>query len=150
MNLQLIQDACHLLQGEISPETGIHLNLLEDDLLPMTKLFDHFDLQELRARRLLSIYIAIKFALLRHSGCDESVTGEALTRMILDGDYLYSLYIQLCLSWNEYDLITHLAPVIKQIQIERMDSKYVDDKLLKCFELFLQLDHTHNRAIQAI
>ncbi|MNH40175.1 hypothetical protein D3C79_1014540 [compost metagenome] len=60
------------------------------------------------------------------------------------------MYIQLCLEWNEYDLITHLAPVIKQIQIKRMDGKPDDDKLLKAFELFLKLDHSRNSASKAI
>lgn len=150
MKSKLIQDACHLLQGEISPEAGIHLNLSEDDVQPMTDLLEQFDLHELRARRLLSIYIAIKVALLRHSSCDESITGEALTRLVLDGDYLYSLYLQLCLKWNEYDLITHLSPVVKQIQIRRMDGKPEDDNLLQAFELFLKLDHSRNRASKAI
>ncbi|MNZ59747.1 hypothetical protein D3C78_777940 [compost metagenome] len=150
MKSKLIHDACHLLQGEISPEAGIHLNLLEDDVQPMTDLLEQYDLHQLRARRLLSIYIAIKVALLRHSSCDRTITGEALTRLVLDGDYLYSLYLQLCLEWNEYDLITHLAPVIKQIQIKRIDGKPDDDKLLKAFELFLKLDHSRNSASKAI
>lgn len=150
MKSMLIQDACHLLQGEISPETGIHLNLLVDDVQPMTTLIEQYDLPEIRSIYLISIYIAIKLALQSHDQCDESLTGEALTRKVLDGDYLYSLYVQMCLKWKEYDLLIHLAPVIKQIQIKRINGDVAEDRLLKSFELFLRLDHNHVRASKAI
>lgn len=150
MKSMLIQDACHLLQGEISPETGIHLNLFIDDVQPLTTLIEQYDLPEIRSIYLISIYIAIKLALQSHDQCDESLTGEALTRKVLDGDYLYSLYVQMCLKWKEYDLLIHLAPIIKQIQIKRVNGDAAEDKLLKGFELFLQLDHNHARASQAI
>lgn len=140
MNTEFIQNACHLLQGKISPETGIIADIRDEDVRPLVLLLEQHDMPAERGRRLLSIYIAIKLALLRHGGCTESVSGETLTRKVLDGDYLYSLYIQLCLEWREIDLLSQLAPVIKQIQVRRADGKAEDDRLLKCWEAFLRLE----------
>lgn len=150
MNSMLIQDACHLLQGEISPETGIHLNLIFEDVLPITTLINQYELPKTRSTYLLSIYIAIKLAFQSHDQCDELLSGEALTRKILDGDYLYSLYVQMCLKWREYDLLIHLAPVIKQIQIQRINGDLADDTLLKSFGAFLKIDQNLVTTSKAI
>ncbi|GGH37990.1 hypothetical protein [Paenibacillus segetis] len=148
MNIKLVHDAIHLLQGEISPETGIILDLKDEDVLPMADLLLRYDLPTDRQSRLLSIYIAIKLALLRHRSCEGS--GENLTRKVLDGDYLYSFYIELCLHWEEYELLSHLAPVIKQMQIKIIEGNPEDERLLKGWELFLQLENNRRRTSQAI
>lgn len=148
MNIKLFHEAIDLLQGELSPETGIILDLKEEDVLPMADLLVRYDLPSDRQSRLLSIYIAIKLALLRHSSCEGS--GEYLTRQVLDGDYLYSFYVQLCLKWGEYELLSHLAPIIKQIQIKAIEGTPEEERLLKGWELFLQLENTNSRTSQAI
>ncbi|GIP54247.1 hypothetical protein [Paenibacillus vini] len=150
MTHELIQDACHLLQGEISPDTGIQLNISNEDVLPFAKLLEKYEMTAVRRQRLLSIYIAIKLALSRHSACDAASNGEALTRLVLDGDYLYSFYVQLCLGWQEIDLLVHLAPVIKQIQIKRAGGKFEDERLFKGMELYLRLESNRARQSQAI
>ncbi|MEF2966225.1 hypothetical protein V3851_10320 [Paenibacillus sp. M1] len=150
MNHELIQDACHLLQGEVSPTTGIQIRISVEEARPFAVLLEQYDMPPLRRQRLLSIYFAIKLALRRHGGCSSSDTGETLTRKVLDGDYLYSLYIQLCLKWEEIDLLSLLAPVIKQMQIKRFEGKPEDDRLLKGLELFLQLESSRNRLSRAI
>lgn len=148
MKNSFIDDAFHILKGELAPEAGISLDLKEDDVLPMCNLLERYDLPALRQCRILSIYSAIKIALLRHSST--SCSGEELTRKVLDGDYLYSLYVQLCLKWEEYNLLSHLAPIIKVIQIKRADCKPEDDRLIKGFELFLQLELNRSTRSQAI
>lgn len=150
MNYELIHNAYRLLQGEISPETGIQLSLSDEDIRPMACLLEQYDMTEMRKCRLLSIYIAIKLALHRHGDCNGSERGEPLTRQVLDGDYLYSFYIQLCLQWEEIDLLSHLAPVIKQIQIKRIEGKPEDDRLLKGMELFLELENHYPHQSRAI
>ncbi|RCX13581.1 hypothetical protein DFP94_12028 [Fontibacillus phaseoli] len=150
MNYELIQDACHLLQSELSPETGIRVTISDQDVRPFIFLLEQYDMPAIRRLRLLSIYIAIKLALQRHGDCESSDSGEVLTRKVLDGDYLYSFYLQLCLGWQEIDLLIHLAPVIKQIQIKRASGKSEDERLLKGWELFLQLENNPSRQSRAI
>lgn len=147
---ELIQDAFHMLQREISPDTGIELNMPCEEAEEMASLLFEYGFPALRSTRLLSIYIAIKLALLRHSDCDGSLSGEKLTRSVLDGDYLYSFYVQLCLQWNENDLLVHLAPVIKQIQIRRIEGASYDDVLIRCWGLFLEMEEGTVRKSRAI
>ncbi|WP_334074764.1 MULTISPECIES: hypothetical protein [Paenibacillus] len=148
MNVELIQNASHLLRGELSPETGIELDLPVAAIQPYALLLEQSEMPAVRRQRLLSIYIAIKLALQRHGECEATGGGEALVRKVLDGDYLYSLYVQLCLKWGEIDLLAKLAPVLKQIQIQRAEGQPDDDHLLKSLELYLQLEsHRIRRAI---
>ncbi|WP_249413037.1 hypothetical protein [Paenibacillus antibioticophila] len=147
---ELIQDAFQTLQREISPDTGIQLDMPCEEAEEMANLLFEYGLPTLRSTRLLSIYIAIKIALLRHSDFSNSLHGENLTRKVLDGDYLYSFYVQLCLQWNEYDLLAHLAPVIKQIQIRRIEGSDYHDVLLQCWELFLELEKGSVRKSRAM
>ncbi|WMT41540.1 hypothetical protein RE628_03095 [Paenibacillus sp. D2_2] len=149
METKLVQDACLLLQGEISPETGIHLELRQEDILPMVRVLNQYDLTPVRKQRHLSIYIAIKLALQSHAASN-GCTGEMLTRKVLNGDYLYSLYVQLCLKWDEQDLLTHLAPIVKRIQIKHVEGNPKDTLLIEGWEWFLQLEGNCARAIQAI
>ncbi|WP_178025220.1 hypothetical protein [uncultured Paenibacillus sp.] len=146
----LIQDAYRLLQGELSPEAGIKVDLPCEEAAPLATLLDQYDMSEFRRCQRLSIYIAIKLALQRHSECSSLAPGETLTRKVLDGDYLYSFYVELCLKWEEFDLLTHLAPIIKQLQIKRVEGRSEDERLLKAWELFLQLENNRSTATKAM
>ncbi|MNJ70256.1 hypothetical protein D3C77_666990 [compost metagenome] len=73
-----------------------------------------------------------------------------LTRKVLDGDYLYSFYVQLCLRFEEFDFLAHLAPVVKQIQIKRVEGQPEDERLIKGMEIFLRLEHHRNNTREAI
>lgn len=145
MNVELIQNASHLLRGELSPEAGIELDLPIAAIQPYALLLEQSDMPALRRQRLLSIYIAIKLALQRHGECEGTGGGEALVRKVLDGDYLYSLYVQLCLKWGEIDLLAKLAPVIKQLQIQRAEGPVDDDRLLTSLDQYVQLENHHIR-----
>ncbi|AWB43247.1 hypothetical protein DCC85_02705 [Paenibacillus sp. CAA11] len=146
---ELIQDAINLLQGELSPEAGIVLDISQEQLLPMAQMLQRSSITKTRQTRLLSLYLAIKFALLRHDCCQGS--GMELTRSVLDGDYLYSFYMQLALKWGEYDLLQALARTVKQIQIHRTEGHPADELLLKGMKNFLQLEAERNHpTVQAI
>jgi hypothetical protein len=150
MKFQLIQDAYRLLQGELSPEAGIQIDLPYEEATPLADLLLQYDMTPARQRQRLSIYIAIKLAIQRHSECSSLAPGEALTRKVLDGDYLYSFYVELCLKWEEFDLLVHLAPIIKQLQIKRVEGRSEDERLLKAWELFLQLENNRSTATKAM
>lgn len=138
MNTNLIFDAVQLVQHEISPDTGIHLDDEQLDVLPAASLLLSYNLSSLRQKHLLAIYIVITFASHRHSETNAS-SSEALIRKILDGDYLYSLYIELCLRFEEHDFFIHLAPIVKQMQIDRFNGYYNNHLLLNGLEAFLEL-----------
>ncbi|MDU4698527.1 MAG: hypothetical protein E6Y08_22170 [Paenibacillus sp.] len=150
MKFQLIQDAYRLLQGELSPEAGIQIDLPYEEATPLADLLLQYDMTPALQRQRLSIYIAIKLAMQRHSECSSLAPGEALTRKVLDGDYLYSFYVELCLKWEEFDLLVYLAPIIKQLQIKRVEGRSEDERLLKAWELFLQLENNRSTATKAM
>ncbi|WP_068782840.1 hypothetical protein [Paenibacillus phocaensis] len=147
---KLIHDAYRLLQSELSPESGIKIDLPYEEATKLASILEPYDMTPLRQCQQLSIYIAIKLALQRHGECSALAPGETLTRKVLDGDYLYSLYVELCLKWEEYDLLAHLAPMIKQLQIQRAEGRSEDDRLLKAWEWFLQLENTRSTATKAM
>lgn len=145
----LIQDAVKLLQGELSPVTGIAADGDAADALlfdAATTLGEH-DLPPLRASRVLALYYAIALAMQSHSGCEEP--GKASTRRILDGDYLYSLYLQMALKWEEYEFVSVLAPYIKSIQIKRAEGTPQDDLLLMGFATFISEESKQRRGLTA-
>lgn len=132
----LIQDAIKLLQSELSPLTGI---VAESEtayplLVDAATQLGEYNLPPLRASRMLTLYYAITLAMQSHNDCKEP--GKSSTRRVLDGDYLYSLYLQLALKWEEFDLISSLAPYIKTIQIKRAEGSPEDDLLLTGLAVF--------------
>lgn len=149
MNTNLILQTVQLLQHEISPETGIDLKSEQLDVLPAASLLLDYNLSPIRQKHLLAIYIAITFASNRHYGSSYT-TQEELIRKILDGDYLYSLYIELCLRYEEHDFFTHLAPLVKQMQIDRFNDVYNGSLLLDGLETFLKLNCSDDKISKAI
>lgn len=149
MNTNLIFDAVQLVQHEISPDTGIHLDDEQLDVLPAASLLLEYNLSSLRQKHLLAIYIVITFASHRHSETNYA-SKEELIRKILDGDYLYSLYIELCLRFEEHDLFIHLAPLVKQLQIDSFNGNSNNRLLLHGLESFLELKCSNGKISNAI
>lgn len=148
----LIQDAVKLLQDELSPVAGITAdgNTAYPLLLDAAGMLENYVLPPLRASRILALYFAITLAMQSHNRCDKP--GKASTRRILDGDYLYSLYLQTALKWEEFDLIATLAPYIKNIQIKRAEGISQDGLLLEGLSAFAaeECKTKHNLAAEAI
>lgn len=141
---ELIQDSIILLQGELSPVTGIVVDLRPQHLLPMAELLSTTSLSYTRQTRLLSLYLAIKLATQRHD--EWHVSAHGLTRSVLDGDYLYSFYLQLALKWGEYDYVSTMASYIKRLQIERAEGLPECELLLKGSAEFLRLETKKQRV----
>lgn len=112
VNKQLIEDTFRLLQTEMSPIAGIQLHLSPAECEQLLPVLERHDLEYNRKVHLLGIYTILTMAAGRHMDCVPHHPD--LTRNILDGDYLYSFYLQFAVKCRELDLVAYLAPSIKK------------------------------------
>ena len=136
MNDIMIREALERLQAEIDPVTRIRLKPEKSVLVEALTVFERCGVEPLRRPRLLAIYTLLASAFARHSEPLELDDTE-LTRRILDGDYLYSLYIQYALKCKEESLLRGLSPFVKKIQIARALGRDEEVPLLSAFEQIL-------------
>ncbi|OWA35200.1 hypothetical protein B9G55_11035 [Saccharibacillus sp. O16] len=136
MNDTMIREALERLQAEIDPVTHIWLEPEQTMLVEALNVFKRCGVEPLRLPRMLAIYILLASALERHAD-PLSLDDPELTRRILDGDYLYSLYIQYALTCREEPLLRGLAPFVKKIQIARALGRSAEIRLLHAFEQVL-------------
>ncbi|MHA0857091.1 hypothetical protein [Paenibacillus sp. CMAA1364] len=138
MQTKLMNETFRLLQIECSPQARISLDGHEADMLVAASLLTRYELTDDRRLHLSVLYIVLHIATIRHKNCDFS--DPDLTRKVLDGDYLYSLYIQLALQYKEFDLITFLAPRIKKWQIQWAEGDSEVELLSHTFEQYLNVE----------
>lgn len=136
MNDIMIREALERLQAEIDPVTRIRLEPEQTVMVEALHVFKRCGVEPLRLPRLLAVYILLASALERHAE-PLSLNDTELTRRILDGDYLYSLYIQYALKCREEPLLRGLAPFVKKIQIARALGRSQEIRLLSAFEQVL-------------
>lgn len=135
MNSTLIVDTLRLLQAEMSPIAGIKLDLTPSDWKPLLTVLERHDLEYDRKVHLLGIYTILTVAAKRHMECVPH--HQDLTRSILDGDYLYSFYLQFAVKYRELDLVAYLAPSIKQLQIKRANGDLTEHQPAAGIDQFL-------------
>ncbi|NGZ77399.1 hypothetical protein [Saccharibacillus alkalitolerans] len=136
MNDIMIREALDRLQGEIDPITRIRLHPEKAVLFEALAVFERCGVEKPRLPGLLAVYALLAEALARHSQPLELDDPE-LTRRILDGDYLYSLYIRYALKCMEEPLLRELSPFVKKIQIARALGQNGEPSLLSAFEQVL-------------
>lgn len=135
MNQKLIEDTFRLLQAEMSPLAGIQLSLSPAECEQLLPVLERHDLEYDRKVHLLGIYIILTVAAERHRECVPHHPD--LTRNILDGDYLYSFYLQFAVKCRELDLVAYMAPLIKKMQIERSNGEFTERLTVREFDEFL-------------
>ncbi|NUU61753.1 hypothetical protein [Paenibacillus agri] len=135
MNNQLAQETFRLLQADMSPIAGIQLHLSPVECEQLLPVLERHDLEYSRKVHLLGIYIILTLAAKRHMECVPHHPD--LTRNILDGDYLYSFYLQFAVKTRELDLVAYLAPSIKKMQIRRANGNFAEENLAVIMEEFL-------------
>jgi hypothetical protein len=135
VNRQLTQDTFRLLQADMSPIAGIQLHLSPVEYARLLTVLDGHDLEYSRKVHLLGIYTILTLAASRHMDC--APHHPDLTRNILDGDYLYSFYLQFAVKYRELDLVAYLAPSIKKMQIKRANGDFAEENLAASMEQFL-------------
>ncbi|MBW4084218.1 hypothetical protein [Paenibacillus sp. S150] len=149
MNRKLIEDAFRLLQAEMSPVAGIQLHLSPAECEHLLSVLERHDLEYDRKVHLLGIYTILTVAAQRHMECVPHHPD--LTRNILDGDYLYSFYLQFAVKCRELDLVAYLAPSIKKMQIARSNGDFAEQNPAAGIEEFLiQEQRQHSRTSKAI
>ncbi|MFC3750169.1 hypothetical protein [Paenibacillus sp. GCM10012306] len=135
MNNQLAQETFRLLQADMSPIAGIQLHLSPVECEQLLPVLERHDLEYNRKVHLLGIYTILTLAAKRHMECVPHHPD--LTRNILDGDYLYSFYLQFAVKTRELDLVAYLAPSIKKMQIRRANGNFAEENLAVIMEEFL-------------
>lgn len=149
MNRQLIEDTFRLLQTEMSPIAGIQLYLSPAECERLLAVLERHDLEYDRKVHLLGIYTILTVAAQRHMECVPHHPD--LTRNILDGDYLYSFYLQFAVKCRELDLVAYLAPSIKKLQIRRSNGDFAEQNPAAGIEEFLLQERSQrSRTSKAI
>lgn len=149
MNKQLIEDTLRLLQAEMSPIAGIQIELSPAESEQLLSVLERHDLEYDRKVHLLGIYTILTLASERHMECIPHHPD--LTRNILDGDYLYSFYLQFAVKCRELDLVAYLAPSIKKMQIRRSNGDFAEHNPAAEIEQFLIQERTQrSRTSKAI
>jgi hypothetical protein len=149
LNRQLIEDTFRLLKAEMSPIAGIQLYLSPAECEQLLPVLERHDLEYDRKVHLFGIYIILTVAAQRHMDCVPHHPD--LTRNILDGDYLYSFYLQFAVKCRELDLVAYLAPSIKKMQIRRSNGDFAELNPAAGIEDFLlQERRQQNRTSKAI
>ncbi|AIQ27262.1 MULTISPECIES: hypothetical protein [Paenibacillus] len=149
MNKKLIEDTFRMLQAEMSPIAGIQLYLSPAECEQLLSVLERHDLEYDRKVHLLGIYTILTVAAQRHMECVPHHPD--LTRSILDGDYLYSFYLQFAVKCRELDLVAYLAPSIKKMQIGRSNGDFTEQDPAQGFDEFLiQERRQRSRTSKAI
>ena len=148
MKTRLMNDTFRLLHEEWSPIAGIVLDVPYHDLNRLASVLEPHQLAPRRETVLLALFALLHMARERHRDC--SFQDPDLTRRILDGDYLYSLYLQMAVKYRETALVSHLAPVLKRQQIAFAEGRVIDEDLTVHFETFLCGEYKQKQTVKAI
>lgn len=135
MDNLLIQETIDMLQNKLSPDAAIQINLDMNSFTDMITLLQTYSVERERQKVLLACYMLLQLAKQKH--CELSDDNHALSKQILDGDYLNSMYYDFALSNHEIELVAYLAPVNKQIHIRMAEGKAPDRMLYNQFYKFI-------------
>ncbi|WP_040950729.1 hypothetical protein [Gorillibacterium massiliense] len=139
MDTQLIQDTISMLEETIDPDALISLDADESGLADMVALLHSYEITRSRKMTILGCYILLQAAVSKHHEASPDESG-AMTRSILDGDYLFGLYFRILVQFSELKLLTYLAPVQKKIQLGLIAGKpmaHILTELHEPFRLYL-------------
>lgn len=147
LNNPLVQETIQMLQHALSQEAQVTLTPDYRAVNNMAQLIGSYQIDCAERMHLLGCFILLHMSLNKHHGLN--LTDGQLTKHILDGDYLCSMYYDLALKWRNFDLLTFLAPVHKQIQISRVQGDKKEYLLSQRFQQFLTKSYVrvNNEAI---
>lgn len=117
MDTELFRDAISLLRQHIDSESAIVLSADDKRLRDIIDLLGEYDFARSRKITILACCMLIRLAIDRHHhlqlhNCD------ALTKDILDGDYLMGLYYRFAAGRREWKLLKHLTSFNKKVQLK--------------------------------
>lgn len=140
MDSRLIQDTLSLLQQQLSPLTGINLKPEGTMLEEMTSLLHTCRLVRSRQLAVLGSYALLRMSLSKHRRM-AGLGGAALTKHILDGDYLLGVFYRFVAQCNEQQLPLYLAPTLKKLQISIVEGGTFEEaisELLQAFRTYIE------------
>jgi hypothetical protein len=144
---RLIQDTLGMLRQQIDPDTAIRL---ADDVHLLERLaavVEKTGLHKHRKMTILGGYLLLQQAVLKHQDVLEG-QNDVLTRSILDGDYLMGAYYKLLSQHQELDLLSHLAPVYKKLQLSLLMGRPVKRAMREVYAAFREyLDQADREAM---
>lgn len=123
-NAKLLDITITMLREHIDAGTAIALEESgKDELLrEAVKLLESYRLAASRKMTVLGCYMLIRHAVRKHRELALH-DNEALTRSILEGDYLYGLLYRLAASRQELMLMQHLTPFYKKAQLSLLEGQ---------------------------
>lgn len=108
----------------IDPATDIVINMEARFIRDMAEFLNGYHMEESVRVLLLGCYVLLRSSLQSHDLVEKEPS--RLTKHVLDGDYLQSLYFDYALRHKALDLIKALANVYKTLQIRRIEGKPMD------------------------
>lgn len=110
-------------------DAAIHLSMvhIQPELHAMADIFNAYEIDQQDRCIILGCYWLLLQAMRTHRNLPQDP--QAAARAVLDGDFLQSFYLQFAMRHKHTDLIIHLAPVLKQIQIKQAEGTYSHDLL---------------------
>lgn len=123
---RLLGETVAMLRQYIDNETAIAIEAEDSDelLQDVVRLLHMYNLAASRKIHILGCFMLMRQAVCRHRDLALE-DNESLTRSILSGDYLFSLYYRLGMKGKEWRLLQHLAPFYKKVQISMFECKAV-------------------------
>lgn len=135
MDTRLIQETLSLLQQQLSPQAGIKLEPDGTMLEEMASLLHACRLVRSRQLAVLGSYALLRMSLSRHRRLS-GLEGAALTKCILDGDYLLGVFYRFVAQCNEQQLPLFLAPTLKRLQISIVEGGTFEESLTELLNVF--------------
>lgn len=134
MDKKLITDMERMLQQEIEHDTFIKLNLNKQFILEMAALLQTYKITHTRKMAILGCYSLLYAAIRKHREVQLDDGSLALTRGILDGDYLFGLNIRLLIQQQEKALMQNLIPFYKKLQLNLIEGITLEVIIVQLFD----------------
>lgn len=129
MDMKLIRKTIGMLRLQADSSASIRWNLEIGPLHRISRELHSYQISWTRKMVILGSYLLLQQAVRRHG--ELTANGhDALTKNILDGDYLIGMYFNLLVKYEETDFLLFLSPFIKRMQLDLLDGK-PDKTLLK-------------------
>lgn len=120
MHTTLLRDALQLLAREQPGDVEMELD--GETVREMVELLQSYPISYSRKLTVLACSMLIYSAISKH--LELAVSDErALSRSILNGDYLFGLYHRLAADRNEWKLLVHLSLFNKRLQLALVEGK---------------------------
>lgn len=123
-DMNLLYETIAMLRQHIDASAEVALDAEESDewLQDVVRLLHQYNMAASRKMHVLGCCVLLRQAVRSHRelALDDN---EALTRGILGGDYLIGLYYRFGMKCKEWQLLLHLAPFHKKLQITMFERK---------------------------